>query len=127
MAVFNDELIRREGAAMPGNSKNLSFSTSKQALWKGHIQAQAKSGLTIKEYCRRHGLSRHTFGYWKKKLKCSIAGSKGEVMQIPAVPIARLHCGDVFGLRIWTRSGHIVEVRGEFSNSDVVELIKGLE
>ena len=108
---------------MPGVGSTQNFSESKYGFWEGHIQAQARSGLTIKEYCRRHDISRHTFGYWKKK----IGEAKERSEQISVVPIGRLHCGDFCGLRIRTRNGHIVEVRGEFSCSDVAGLIKELE
>ncbi|MFO7884184.1 MAG: IS66 family insertion sequence element accessory protein TnpA [Thermodesulfobacteriota bacterium] len=43
-------------------------STNKEKIWKAHIKACSQSGLTRKEYCRRHSLSYHAFYYWKKKL-----------------------------------------------------------
>ena len=107
---------------MPRFSDKTTRTASKYAFWRGHIQAQRKSGLTIKEYCQRHGLSRHTFGYWKKRVEVS----EEESVQIPVVPIGRLHCGYDFGLRVRTSAGHEIEVKGEFSCSDVAMLIKEL-
>lgn len=107
---------------MPGTRSKQNTSTSKYIFWKGHIQAQAKSGLTIKEYCKRHDLSRHTFGYWRKRIESAREGAD----QISAIPIARVQCVDSYGLRIRTRDGHSIEVKGEFSVSDVAGLIKEL-
>ncbi len=109
---------------MPGTiHSNLNSSTAKQTFWKGHICRQAESGLTIKEYCRRNGLSLHTFRYWKRR----IVGSVEEGVKVSAVEVGRFHCGDVFDLRVRTLNGHVIEVRGEFSSSDVARLVKELE
>lgn len=35
----------------------------KKEEWKKHIEAQEKSGKSISEYCREHGLSLSAFGY----------------------------------------------------------------
>jgi len=32
-----------------------------------HIKAQEKSGLKVREYCRRHGLAASTFYDWKRR------------------------------------------------------------
>ena len=36
-------------------------------IWRAHLQAWQKSGLSGMEYCRQHNLSYHAFNYWKKK------------------------------------------------------------
>jgi hypothetical protein len=36
--------------------------------WQAHLTAQAKSGLSRSEYCRRQQISYHAFTYWQKKL-----------------------------------------------------------
>ncbi len=33
----------------------------KSLFWRGHDQAQRRSGLTILEYCKREGLNHHNF------------------------------------------------------------------
>jgi len=40
---------------------------AKKQFWKEHVQSWHKSNIDQTEYCRRHGLKRHTFWYWKEK------------------------------------------------------------
>ena len=37
--------------------------------WRGYVQAQAESGLSIAEFCRREGLRKAGFYAWRKRLK----------------------------------------------------------
>jgi len=37
--------------------------------WRRLIEAQAASGLSQSAFCAQQGLSRATFGYWKRKLR----------------------------------------------------------
>lgn len=38
-------------------------------LWRGRIGKQQRSGLSIRKYCRREGLSEGNFHYWKRRLR----------------------------------------------------------
>jgi transposase-like protein len=40
----------------------------KQRVWSAHVQAWQSSGDTQAAYCRAHGLSLASFGYWRRKL-----------------------------------------------------------
>ena len=40
----------------------------KEATWRRHVMAQAGSGLSVGEYCRRHGLPAHGFYWWRREL-----------------------------------------------------------
>jgi transposase-like protein len=42
--------------------------------WRKHLAAQAQSGVTAAEYCRRHGLVISQFLYWRVKLKAIKSG-----------------------------------------------------
>jgi transposase-like protein len=44
---------------------------SKQKTWERHMRAYERSGLSIREYCRKHDLNFNTFGYWRHKLNNS--------------------------------------------------------
>jgi hypothetical protein len=48
------------------------MSTKQQQLreefWKGHLSSWKKSPLELHAYCKEHGISHHTFYYWRKKL-----------------------------------------------------------
>jgi hypothetical protein len=37
--------------------------------WRGHIAEQARSGLTIKQFCKDRGLAEHAFYGWRKRLR----------------------------------------------------------
>ncbi len=43
----------------------------KEKFWQGHISACRKSSVGIREYCRRHGISKDTFYYWRKRIGAS--------------------------------------------------------
>lgn len=38
-------------------------------LWRGQIRRQERSGLSIRKYCRREGVSEGNFYYWKRRLR----------------------------------------------------------
>jgi len=37
----------------------------KKQYWQEHVESWQKSNINQAGYCRRHGLKRHTFWYWK--------------------------------------------------------------
>lgn len=41
---------------------------SNEQLWSGRLQEQATSGLSIRAWCVREGLTESTFHYWRKRL-----------------------------------------------------------
>jgi hypothetical protein len=43
--------------------------TEKQQFWQGHIDAQARSGLTRRQYCEQHALAAQQMGYYAAYLK----------------------------------------------------------
>ncbi|MDZ7640642.1 MAG: hypothetical protein U5J62_01235 [Desulfurivibrio sp.] len=44
---------------------------TKRRFWAAHVAAWQHSGLTQTAYCREYGLSRHAFGWWRRKLETS--------------------------------------------------------
>lgn len=44
---------------------------SNQQLWSARMQEQAASGLGIRAWCVREGLTESTFHYWRKRLTLS--------------------------------------------------------
>lgn len=40
---------------------------SSPKLWRAHVDACRKSGLSRAEYCRQHNISHHALRYWHKK------------------------------------------------------------
>jgi hypothetical protein len=57
--------IDREEAAMVRKRR---VDEVKQELWRKRVEDQARSGLTIREFCRREGLSEPGFYGWRREL-----------------------------------------------------------
>jgi len=55
-------------------------------FWMRHVKAWRASGLTQRQYCRRHGLVKGTLAYWASKLNKSKATGSAlvEVGKVPA-------------------------------------------
>ena len=45
----------------------------KAAQWTRTIATQRRSGLPVAEFCRRRGLAKATFWYWRKRLQLVLA------------------------------------------------------
>ena len=101
----------------------------KQAFWKGHIDALERSGLSVAEYCRRHGLSCHAFRYWRRKLDQG-AGSHGSLVPVPGVILqgeSRCHgCGGA-DLVLDIKGRFTIKVGDGFSAATLARLVSTLE
>ena len=53
----------------------------KAARWAKIIEAQRQSSLTVVEFCRRRGIAKATFWYWRKRL---VMAKKQELIVNPA-------------------------------------------
>jgi len=100
----------------------------KEAFWRAHVRAQAQSGLTIGDYCKKQGVNYHTFRYWKQKLgKQALGRGMGP---FPVIKVGRVHGGGSkgFDMRIRLKgSGHEIEVGRGFSEEALYRLIRVVE
>lgn len=64
---------------------NKKESEQKRIFWQRHMLAVQRSGITVSEYCRREGLSRDVFQYWKKALRA--ARSDQEIVSTSFLPV----------------------------------------
>ena len=48
--------------------------SKKETLWRAHISAWEKAGISQADYCRQYGLSPKSFTYWKGRLKPQVKG-----------------------------------------------------
>jgi len=48
----------------------LSTSTDRRLLWRDLLADQSASGLSIKDWCAKEGVSTFTFYYWRKRILC---------------------------------------------------------
>ena len=64
------------------------------AQWTRIIEAQRQSGLTVVEFCRRRGIAKATFWYWRKRLvttakQAQVAKPTHRFLAVPIVaPVA---------------------------------------
>ncbi|MBS3809799.1 MAG: hypothetical protein KGY38_06575 [Desulfobacterales bacterium] len=102
-------------------------SANKEKIWKAHIKACSRSGLSRKEYCRRHSLSYHAFYYWKKKL----FPQTGPGPDLVAVPLRKSSpAGEsnmTSSLKVEIGGRFKVEVREGFSRQTLARVISTLE
>ncbi len=62
--------------------ENQTASAFNRVDWKQRLEDQTRSGLTIRAYCKEHGLREATFHYHKKKHRAAY-GTSGGFIQIP--------------------------------------------
>ncbi len=51
------------------NRKAEKVISKKETLWRAHIRAWEKAGISQANYCRQYGLSPKSFTYWKGRLR----------------------------------------------------------
>lgn len=49
-------------------AKGKERSKSKEAFWRGLVGQHPRSGLTIREFCRKHGQRETAFYFWRREL-----------------------------------------------------------
>ena len=86
-------------------------------FWHSHVEGWRASGLSQTQYCRKHGLTKGTLGYWSWKLKSLATTDLVEVgrsearRETPGRPIELVVEGRYL-LRLWpgVERGHMSEV-----------------
>ena len=58
----------------------------RRSFWQAHVKALADSGLSRREYCRRHQLAYHALTYWVRK-----RAANNDVTQLSLVEVALLN------------------------------------
>ena len=61
---------------VPQNISTHETDIAKEQVWMEHVTHQKESGLSRVEYCRKHQLNYHQFGYWERKYRGKVASSK---------------------------------------------------
>ena len=60
--------VRRMEQAARGNGRKPLSAQRKAARWARIIEAQRQSDRTVVEFCRRRGIAKATFWYWRRRL-----------------------------------------------------------
>ena len=69
----------------------------RELYWRGVLQRQAKSGLSVAEFCRQESISGPSLYSWKRKLKERDASSQQEEQQVDVQPVT---AGQLLPVRI---------------------------
>ena len=103
-------------------------SPSARKIWRAHIAALQKSGLTRAEYCRQHNLSHHSLRYWQKKDEQPGQASMTFVPVSLAIDPKGGNSREFrSSLKVEVGNRFRVEVTDDFSRSTLVRLITTLE
>ena len=113
--------------------KNAARSAEKEACWRERLQNQAGSGLSVRAFCRREGLSEPSFYSWRRELgkrdRQRAAGTDGRVTRA-AVGSAGLVAVDVIGvlgeamLEIIIDGGVVIRLREEVSAETLERVLR---
>ena len=95
---------------------------AKKQFWKKHVQSWHKSNIDQTEYCRRHGLKRPTFWYWKEKFSKVSSG----VSLVP-VPLKINIPPTQKPLVVNIGNRFRIEVSGDFEAATLGKLVHTLE
>ena len=85
-----------------------------QQVWTGRLQDQASSGLSIRLWCAREGVTESSFHYWRKRLAAPTA------TKLIALPMAADRPEP--GLELRTPHGYVVRL----TNRDQVAWLGGV-
>lgn len=96
-------------------------------FWQAHVRALCGSGLSRREYCRRHHLSYHALTYWVRKLRpAGPRSSLPALVEVPACSLALLRkSGSAFRLHL--DQGRLLEIESDFDEAGLGRLLGVLE
>lgn len=86
-------------------AKNKGRDRQREARWRRIIREQGRSGLGVREFCRRGKLTETAFYFWRRELQCRQAEQEQRRPDPPAVPAfvpvrVEEHSGSAAGGRI---------------------------
>ena len=110
-------------------ANSLKSGASPRQFYQRHLANWKNTGLSQAEYCRRNGLIRHRFGYWKKKLFTE----KGQV-EFAVLPVNLLEHNipciqdNVSSpLRLMVDSRFSLEIPDQFSQATLTKVLQVLQ
>ncbi|EFL49106.1 putative transposase orf1 for insertion sequence element [Solidesulfovibrio fructosivorans JJ]] len=103
---------------------------SKKAYWAGHIGRWQRSGLSQGAYCREHGLSQSSLGYWRKRLGATNDREAASFVTIVPVPLLASAQPDMANapepLLVHVGNAFRIEIRGDFVGPVLEKLVRTL-
>ncbi len=109
------------------NTTNHIAPKDRSRFWQAHVKALADSGLSRREYCRRHHLAYNALTYWVRKQGASIAAvSQLSLVEIPLPHRQSLRLGES-AFRLYLQRGHLLEIDADFDQAALHRLLAVLE
>lgn len=103
-----------------------SFPNTGVRFWQAQVRALGGSGLSRREYCRRHHLSYHALTYWVRKLRS--ASPKASLPVLVEVPVSLpLVQGAGPAFRLHLGQGRLLEIEPDFDEAGLGRLLRVLE
>ena len=116
-------------------------SIEKEEFWRLAIDEHSRSGLTIKEFCRRQGLAAYSFSWWKREIKKrdgiarakanAPSGSDGNAL-VPvkvvadAIPKDAKRPTEDVVLDVLSPSGYTLSIRADTPSPRLTELLNAV-
>lgn len=102
-------------------------SDQKRAFWRMVIQLQGESGLPIREFCEREGVSQASFFAWRRKLEQGAAAAESHRPQEkknaedspPLVPVRLLEAKGAAAVEVVSPSGLVLRVHDDAGTENV--------
>jgi hypothetical protein len=97
--------------------------------WVAHVARQRKSGLSVKEYCKRGGFSVWSFYVNRKRIVGQRRSPRNNAMHSASEPVSFMHFGAVpitCGMRIYFPDGTRVECDGSLGKEGLSYLLSAL-
>ena len=96
-------------------------------FWQAHVRALGGSGLSRREYCRRHHLSYHALTYWVRKFRpTSPKATPPALVEVPACSLPLLRkSGSAFRLHL--DQGRLLEIEPDFDEACLGRLLSVLQ
>jgi len=104
----------------PGRARD----EQKERQWRRWIAQWGTSGLTVQDFCARHGLAPHNFYAWRRRLQQRLADTPAVVaVQVVADPLP----APTSALELVLAHGRIVRVAPGFDAATLRQLLMALE
>lgn len=95
--------------------------------WATHVAAWQSSGLSQSAYCRRHGLSLASFGYWRRQFRTDQEGTESSRLAARALlPIHVAPAASSPGVEVCLSNGLRIRLAGMGDPASVAVLVRAL-
>lgn len=104
--------------------------SERAAFWRRHLDSQSASGLSIRAYCREHGLTESSFYQWRKRLSrdnalCEPAHPMFVPVRIQPAPAQTDN--PTCALEVSLTNGRMLRVRPGFDAVTLQRVVSALE